>query len=79
MTTEPLSEVQKARADLTAALDAIEYKLNLPKQAAHAVKRAGARARAFRKANPAAALGVVVVAAALVGGAVWLVLRAARK
>ncbi len=77
--TETPSDVVKARADLTATLDAIEDKLNVPKQARLAVARVGRQAKELREENPVAFTAVAVGAAALIGGAVWLVVRSVRK
>ncbi|WP_345762930.1 hypothetical protein [Diaminobutyricibacter sp. McL0608] len=79
MTTEPLSDVEKARADLTATIGAIEDKLNVPMQARLATERAGRRLNGLRTENPVAFGAAVAGAAALVGGAVWLIVRALRK
>ena len=79
MTADTPGDVEKARADLTAALDAIEDKLNVPKQTRFAVERAGRRVRKLRDENPVALAAVAVGAAALIGGAVWLIVRAVRK
>ncbi|NEN05543.1 DUF3618 domain-containing protein [Diaminobutyricibacter tongyongensis] len=77
MTTDA-SDVEKARADLAATLEAIEDKLNLPKQARLAVDRARRRVQGLRE-NPTALVAVAAVAAVLIGGAVWLIVRVARK
>lgn len=66
-----IDPVDKARAELKAALAAIEEKGNLPKRAAIASEEAAAKARAFRRRQPVAAAFAVVGAAALVGLAVW--------
>ena len=79
MTTETPTDVEKARADLTAALEAIEDKLNVPKRTRLAVERAGRRVQQLRDENPIVLAAVSVGAAALIGGAVWLVVRAVRK
>ena len=78
MTTDA-SDVEKARADLAATLEAIEDKLNLPKQARLAVDRARRRIQDLRTENPMALAAVAACAAVLIGGAVWLIVRVARK
>ena len=78
MTTDA-SDVEKARADLAATLEAIEDKLNLPKQARLAVERARRRVEDLRTENPMALVAVAAGAAVLIGGAVWLIVRVARK
>ena len=70
MTSEPTG-VERARTELAQALDAIEYKLNVPKRAAE-------RLQDLRKNKPLALVGLVVGAAAVVGGAVWFAVRTVR-
>jgi ElaB/YqjD/DUF883 family membrane-anchored ribosome-binding protein len=67
--------VAKARAELKAALAAIEVKANLPKRIEHESRRFVERAREFRRVNPVAAAATVVGVAATVGGLVWLAVR----
>ncbi|MFC9983962.1 hypothetical protein ACFU0W_13455 [Microbacterium keratanolyticum] len=68
--------VESARAELKAALAAIEQKGNLPRRLDKAAKRGAVRARAFAEQNPAGAIAAAVGVAATVGGIVWLVARA---
>jgi hypothetical protein len=68
--------VASARAELKAALAAIEVKGNVPRRLDKASKRAAAKARVFADRNPAAAVAAAVVIAAAVGGVVWLAARA---
>ncbi len=70
MTTER-SEVERARAELAATLDAIEYKLNLPKRTAERVRR-------LAKENPVALAGASAAFAGIVAGVVWAVVRLRR-
>ncbi len=63
--------VAQARAELKAALAAIEEKANLPKRAARATDKAVHRARAFAKSRPVQAAALAVGVAAVVGLAVW--------
>lgn len=65
-----------ARAELKAALAAIEVKGNFPRRIDKASKRATAKARVFADRNPAAAVAAAVAIAATVGGAVWVIARA---
>ncbi|WP_091227628.1 hypothetical protein [Microbacterium sp. 3J1] len=65
-----------ARAELKAALAAIEVKGNFPRRIDKASKRAAAKARIFADRNPAAAVAAAVAIAATVGGAVWVIARA---
>jgi len=63
--------VERARAELKAALAAIEEKANLPKRLSRAAERATADARAFARRNPAVAAVAAIGVAAVVGAAVW--------
>ncbi|WP_447943724.1 hypothetical protein [Microbacterium aurum] len=67
--------VESARAELKAALAAIEEKVNVPKRVAKATDRTIATARSFARRNPTGATAAVVAAAALVGVAVWGIVR----
>ncbi|MFJ4175533.1 hypothetical protein [Microbacterium sp. NPDC089696] len=68
--------VESARAELKAALAAIEVKGNFPRRIDKASKRAAVKARAFANRNPAGAIAAAVGVAAVVGGAVWVIARA---
>lgn len=59
--------VEAARAELKAALFAIEDKVNVPKQA----EKAAVKARLFARRKPVAAVAAAVGAAVVVGGIVW--------
>jgi ElaB/YqjD/DUF883 family membrane-anchored ribosome-binding protein len=71
--------VERARAELKAALAAIEEKANVPKRAARATERAKVSARSFADRNPAGAVaaagGVAVAVGLIVWGAVRLYTR----
>ena len=67
--------VESARAELKAALAAIEEKANVPKRVAKATDRTIATARGFARRNPSAAAAAVVAGAALVGAAVGGLVR----
>jgi hypothetical protein len=67
--------VEKARAELKAALAAIEEKSNVPKRLANATDRGVAKARRFYRRNPTGALAGVVSAATAAGLLVWGVVR----
>ncbi len=75
------ADIEKTRADLKATLDAIEFKLNLPKQARHAAHRLKTRVNTLRAENPGALVAGVAGAAALVAGVAVLGFRfaASRK
>jgi len=71
MTTDR-SDVERARADLAETLDAIEYKLNVPKRASERVQR-------LRAENPLALVGIAAGAVAAIAGVVWLAVRTAKR
>ncbi|GAB2512632.1 hypothetical protein GCM10027064_08000 [Microbacterium petrolearium] len=64
-------EVERARAELRAALAAIEHKANVPARAAEATERKVAEAKAFARREPGLAAAGAVAIAAAVGAAVW--------
>ena len=68
--------VESARAELKAALAAIEIKANVPRRIEKASVRAAAKARRFADRNPVGAVAAAVGIAAVVGGAVWVIARA---
>jgi len=68
--------VESARAELKAALAAIEVKANLPRRASDAVDQAVHDVRQKAQRNPGAAAAAVAGVAALVGFAVWGLVRA---
>lgn len=67
--------VASARAELKAALAAIEVKGNLPRRLEKASTRAAAKARVFADRNPIGAIAAAVGVAVAVGGAVWAIAR----
>lgn len=67
--------VEKARAELKAALAAIEHKANLPKRMIVATEDATGKARAYARRNPGGATAAAVGAAVAVGVAVWGIAR----
>jgi hypothetical protein len=71
--------VEKARAELKAALAAIEEKANLPKRAGIALDRGIVKARAFADRSPQGAAAAAVVVAAGIGAAVWGIVRLAAR
>lgn len=68
--------VLSARAELKAALAAIEVKGNIPRRVEKASSRAIANAKVYADRNPAGAIAAAVGFAAAVGGLVWLIARA---
>ncbi|WP_102193318.1 hypothetical protein [Microbacterium aurantiacum] len=71
-----IDPVASARAELKAALAAIEVKGNFPRRIEKASQRAAAKARTFADRNPIGAVAAAVGVAAIVGGAVWVIARA---
>lgn len=63
--------VESARAELKAALAAIEEKANVPRRVERALDEGIDKARAFHRRNPALAAAAVVAGAVAVGAAVW--------
>lgn len=70
---------ESARAELKAALAAIEIKGNIPRRVEKASTKAVADARVFADRNPIAAIGAAIGIAAVVGGAVWAIARAVAR
>lgn len=71
--------VQSARAELKAALAAIEIKGNVPRRVEKASKRAAEKARALADRNPVAVIAGVVALAAVAGSFVWVIARAVSR
>ncbi|MDR2996635.1 hypothetical protein ACFVAE_12995 [Microbacterium sp. NPDC057659] len=71
--------VASARAELKAALAAIEVKANVPRRVEQASQRGIAKARVFAKKNPVGAVAAVIGVAVTVGGLVWVIARAASR
>ncbi|MGO4301992.1 DUF3618 domain-containing protein [Leifsonia sp. RAF41] len=71
MTTDR-SDVDRARAELAATVDAIGYKLNVPQRTRERFDR-------LRKENPVALAGIAAGAAVAVAGAVWGIVRLIRR
>ena len=68
---------QRARADFAGTLNALEDKLNVPKQVRRKTAKAKVEFRRFADEQPVAAVAVAVGAVAVVGVVVWLVVRSA--
>lgn len=68
--------VASARAELKAALAAIEIKGNFPRRIEKASARAAVKARAFADRNPVGAIAAAVGIAAAAGAVVWVLARA---
>lgn len=67
--------VEQARAELKAALAAIEQKANVPKRVAKATDRTVTKARALSRKNPPVAAAAVIAGAAAIGLIVWTAVR----
>ena len=67
--------VEKARAELKAALAAIEEKSNVPKRLTRATDRAVSSARGFVQSKPVEGALAVAGVAVAVGVAVWGIVR----
>jgi hypothetical protein len=70
-TSELRAEAERARAALAGTLDAIEYKLNVPKQIKINTRRFTLGLHKLGDENPAALAGIALAAAATVGTCVW--------
>ena len=67
--------VERARAELKAALSAIEEKTNVPKRMARTAGEVAVSARGFARRKPAAAVAATVAVAVAVGAVVWGAVR----
>jgi negative regulator of sigma E activity len=70
---------ERARADFAGTLNALEDKLNVPKQLRIKSARAKVQLRRFANEQPVAAMAAAVGVVAAVGVTVWLVVRAVAK
>lgn len=68
--------VEQARAELKAALAAIEEKANVPRRVERVVEERVGQARSFARRSPVGAAAAVVGVAAAVGTIVWGLVRA---
>lgn len=67
--------VEQARAELKAALAAIEVKANVPRRVGIAIDEGVAKARALNRRSPGLTAAAIIAGATLVGAAVWGVVR----
>ena len=74
-----LADARNARAELASTLDAIEYKLNLPKQLRINRRRLTHALRQLGEDSPAALVGIALGAATVVGVLVWFGASAVTK
>jgi hypothetical protein len=79
MTDEPVSDIERARAEFAATLGQIEAKLNLPKRVRASVKRSRERVEKLKEENPIALTAIIVGVAVAVGGGTWLTIRMLKK
>jgi hypothetical protein len=70
---------ERARADFAGTLNALEDRLNVPKQVRIKSARAKVQLRRFANEQPVAAIAAAVGVVAAVGVTVWLVVRAVTK
>ena len=73
---EARANSERARKEFAGTLDALEDKLNVPKQVRAKTQRAKVEFRRFAKEQPGAAIATGVTVAAVVGVTVWLIVRA---
>ena len=73
------SDIERTRAELRATLDAIEFRLNVPKQARHAVHRTKVRLRAAWERNPAMVAGIAGGAVAAAAALIFVGYRVVKK
>ena len=72
---EARANSERARASFAGTLNALEDKLNVPKQVAIKTERAKERFRRLADEQPGAAIAAAVGLAAVVGVGVWLIVR----
>jgi hypothetical protein len=70
---------ERARAEFAGTLDALEDKLNVPKQVRVKSAKAKVQLRRFANEQPVAAAAAAVGIVAAVGVTVWLVVRAVTR
>ncbi|MCY7288193.1 MAG: DUF3618 domain-containing protein [Cryobacterium sp.] len=73
------AEATRARLELAETLDAIEYKLNLPRRLRVRSRLVPMALRELGEKNPLALAGIVLGAASAVVGAVWLGVKAVQR
>jgi hypothetical protein len=73
------ADAARARTELAGTLDAIELKLNLPYQAKLRGRRFRMGVQKLQDENPLAIVGLAAGAVAVIGGTVWLGVRAFQR
>ncbi|MBF4461426.1 MULTISPECIES: DUF3618 domain-containing protein [unclassified Rathayibacter] len=69
------ADIERARSELAATLDAIEYKVNVPRKLRAAQRTLEHKLQVVRRENPSALVAGAAGAAAAVGLVVWGVVR----
>jgi len=69
------ADIERARSELAATLDAIEYKVNVPRKLRTAQRTLERKVQVVRKQNPSALIAGAVGAAAAVGLVAWGIAR----
>ncbi|SMH29237.1 Protein of unknown function [Rathayibacter oskolensis] len=70
------ADIVRARTELAATLDAIEYKVNVPRKLRHAQRTLERKIQVVRRQNPTALIAGAAGAAAAVGLVAWGIVRA---
>jgi phosphoribosylcarboxyaminoimidazole (NCAIR) mutase len=65
------ADIERARSELAATLDAIEYKVNVPRKVKTAQRTLERKIQVVRRQNPSALIAGAVGAAAAVGLVAW--------
>lgn len=69
------ADIERARSELAATLDAIEYKVNVPRKVRTAQRTLERKIQVVRRQNPSALIAGAVGAAAAVGLVAWGIAR----
>jgi hypothetical protein len=77
--TQLRSDAMRARADLARTLDAIEYKLNLPKQLRNRALLLKRRLHRLGEDTPTALAAIAVAGGLVAGAVVWLGAKAVQN
>ena len=77
--TELRAEATRARVELALTLDAIEYKLNVPRQMRVRSRLLKVRLRELGEKNPLEMAGIVLGGVSAAVGAVWLGVKAVQR
>ncbi|NQX05653.1 DUF3618 domain-containing protein [Rathayibacter sp. VKM Ac-2856] len=70
------ADIERARSELAATLDAIEYKVNVPRKVRNVQRTLERKVSVVRKHHPEALIAGAAGAAAAVGLVVWGIVRA---